>query len=192
MCDPATIAMTTLAVSSASAVAGFAGQQQASAANKTAANIGYGQNYNALQERSTQIDEAQSENTFDAIVSRAAASGRISNTAAAFGTDQATTTQQQNASDFGIGRDASVDDLNYENQRIQVSQGVTNADLQRQSQINRVPKPSVAALGLTLAGDAASAGGTYLNLGGNVPASMKLGGGSKLLGSNVADGGVRV
>lgn len=169
MCGPLAIAATTFAVSAASSIVGFIGQRQASEANERAANISFGQSENELGRRAAEIDAAEGQNTFNSIVERAQAAGRISASASDMGTGSATTTTLSSQSANEIGRSAAIDQLNSRNQRLQLGDMRTRAEFDRVSQINSVPRPRALSLVLGIAGAAASAGGTYADLGGRFP-----------------------
>jgi len=166
MCDPVTIAVATFAVSSASAIAGFVGQQKAADANERAANVTYAQTSNELGRRATEIDAAQGQSTFNSIVERAQAQGRISASASDMGTGVAVTQTLQNQSANEIGRTASVDELNSRNQRLQLGDMRTRSEFDRVSQINSVPRPSPLSLVLGITKSALSAGSSYQQAGG--------------------------
>lgn len=154
MCDPISLAAATTAVGSASSVLGFAGQNQAAQANKTAANLAYANTGNQVAVRGAQIDQQQSENTVQAMIDRVTAQGRISASASSMGGDAATTARTENAADFASGRSLSLEDVNSQNQRIGNAQTMTNAFYTRQSQENQVlpGNPLSLALGLAKAG----------------------------------------
>jgi hypothetical protein len=160
MCGPIAIAAATFAVSAASQIAGFIGQKQASEANERAANISYGQSENELGRRAAEIDAAEGQNTFNSIVERAQAAGRISASASDMGTGAAVTQTVSNQSANEIGRAAAVDQLNSRNQRLQIGDMRTRASFDR---------PSALSLVLGLAGSALGAGKTYSDLGGRLP-----------------------
>lgn len=169
MCGPIAIAATTFAVSAASQIVGFIGQKRASEANERAANIGYAQAQNELGRRATEIDAAEGQSTFNSIVERAQAAGRISASASDMGTGAAVTQTLSNQSANEIGRAAAIDQLNSRNQRLQLGDLRTRAEFDRVSQINAVPRPSALSLALGITQSALQAGSAYSSAGGRLP-----------------------
>ncbi len=169
MCDPVTLTAATFAISATSAIVGFQGAQQAADANERAANVTAAQTANELGRRATEIDAAQGQNTFNSLVERAKAAGRISASASDLGTGAAVTQTLQNQSANEIGRAASVDQLNSRNQRLQLGDMRTRSEFDRISQINSVPAPSPLSLALGIAEAGVSSLGTYSDLGGRLP-----------------------
>lgn len=166
MCDPVTLAVTAVGVSAATTGLSFLGQQQAAKSNAQAANVTAANSYNDIGRRGVQIDQQNSENILSSLIDRTAAQGAISASASAMGTGVATTDQISNAAAFGAGRNASIDQLNSDNQRGQLTSDRTGVSLRRQSQINSVQGPSLIGLGFQLAGDTLKGASTYTSLGG--------------------------
>lgn len=166
MCVPIAMAAATTAMSAASSIMGFIGQNQASQENKEAANLGYAATANESAEQATQIDQQQSENTMNAVIARVASQGRISASAASLGGGAESTTAQQNAAAFASGRDLSVEDINSEGQRLQVMNQLNAADMRRRTQIASVQPASPLSLILGLGGDALKGATEFSQLGG--------------------------
>lgn len=166
MCDPVTIAVSALAVSTLTTAVGFVGQNQAADANRKAANMSAANSYNDLGNKGVQIDAQNSENNLSSIINAHAAKGAISASASAFGTGEASTAQLANAADYAAGRSASISQLNANNQRLQLGSDSAGVDIQRQAQIASKQGGSGLSLALGFAGDALGAAGTYHDLGG--------------------------
>lgn len=150
----------------AGAGAGFLGQNAAAKANQQAAGIAYGANSNEIQQRYAQIDQQQSANTVNADIARAQAQGKVSASASSFGGDAQTSARASNAASFSVGQQLGVEDTNSENARVAAGNDQTSAFIQEQSQINKVQPGNPLALGISLAGDAASGAADYSKLGG--------------------------
>jgi hypothetical protein len=166
VCDPLSLAAASTAVSGASSVMGFVGQGQAAAANARSANYAYAGTYDTEQQREAQIDQQQAGNTVQAAIDRTVAEGRVSASASSFGGDRQTAIGEVNSVANQNERALGTENINSENQRTQVATDLTGAELERQSQINRVQPESPLALGVGLAGDAAQGAATYSKLGG--------------------------
>lgn len=166
MCDPVSMAVATTATSAASSYMGFAGQNQAAAANETAANLGYANSINGLNTQATQIDKQQSENTVTALINSVAARGRISAAASSQGMGGSTTAAQENAAEFASGRQLSIEDLNSQQERVQNANQRSGADLQRRSQIASVQPASTLSLVLGVANSALKGANQFSQSGG--------------------------
>lgn len=132
----------------ASDVLGFVGARQQESANRTAANQNYFDRISALNDQGNQIDAAASERSVDQIIEEAAAQGRISAGSQALGASSVARLQNTTSQELSRGR--AVADLNDQNSRRQLGREKRGADIERISAINRVQRPSVAALALRL------------------------------------------
>lgn len=167
MCDPVTItAAATATVAAISTTAGFMGAQQAAKDNKTAANLTAANSFNDLSARGRQIDQQNSENILSNLIDAHAAQGAISASASAYGTGEATTQQLSNAAQFAAGRNAEIDQLNSDDQRLQLASDRVGVGMRRQSQINSKLAPSGLSLALGYAQDAIGGVNEYHSLGG--------------------------
>lgn len=164
MCDPVSMGAASAGMGAVQSVMGFMGQTQAARSNAQAANASYMNTYNSEQQQASQVDRRQSENTVTSMINAAAARGRVSASASSMGADAASTTQMVNAADFDVGRALSIEDVNSEDQRVQIGQQLTNANIERQSQINQVVKPSPFSLITNLGADAIQGAGQALKL----------------------------
>ncbi len=140
MCDPVSIGVATATLAVGSNLASAAGQNKLSSANAQAANLTYANQHNTLAQEAVQLDQERSEKAFDTAVTSIKSEGEIAASATDQGLSATSITQALNASMFGIGREASVDDINDENQRQQLANQDRGNQINRQAQINRVPK----------------------------------------------------
>jgi len=148
MCDPVTIGLTTAALSIASTVTGYIGQNQAYEANRQASNLNYAREMEAVGRQQVQLDKKASENAFDTAIATVRAQGDISASASDRGLSTQSIAQQLNATMFGIGRQATAEDINDQSVRDNLAASKTDADLRRQSQINSVQKGSALSLAI--------------------------------------------
>ncbi len=166
MCGPLAMAAVPAAMGVVSAVAGYSGKATAYNQNVQAANLGYANSANQVNQQRTQIDTQQSENTATAVIDKAKAAGAISASASAMGTGGTTAAEMENASANSAGRNLGIQDINSSNQRLQTSSELSDAVLRRQSQINQVQAPSKLSLALGIGGALASGAKDYHSLGG--------------------------
>ena len=163
MCDPGTLALATTAVGSASDVLGFVGQEQSASANRVASNQNYFDRMSALQAQGVQMDAADAERSVDEAIARAQEGGRIATTASEF-VGAAGQAQLRNTSAAELSRSEAVADLNSQNARAQLGRERKGADIERISNINKVQRPSGAALALKLGGRALQGGTDYKSM----------------------------
>lgn len=166
MCDPVSLSLVSAGIGVATSVATFTGQQKAYHDNQTAANLTYANTSNSIARKATQIDAQQSESVFDNAVKSAADDSSVVASASDSGLSPNALVHSLNTVDFGNARAATLADINAQNQRIQLGQDQTDANIRRVSQINSVQKGSPVSLLLGIAGSAASAGSQYHQLGG--------------------------
>lgn len=163
MCDPATLAIAGASVGATSDLLGFYGQKQAKSANDTAANMNYFDRMSALQAQGVQQDAADSERAVDEAILQAQEGGRIAVTASEF-LGSASQARLRNASAAELSRSSAVEDLNSQNARAQRGRDMKGAAVERTAAINKVQKPSAAALALKLTGRGLSAAGDYKSM----------------------------
>lgn len=166
MCSPGALAAGQAAVGIASAVAGHIGQKQAYKANREAAQYNFANRFNASETQRVQMDQERSEKAFDTAIAAVQAQGRIAASASEMGLSAGAAQQGFNSEMFGLGRQASVDDANDANQRVQLANERRGADIARISQINSVSKPSALGLVLGIGKAVVDAGTSYKQMGG--------------------------
>ena len=156
MCDPMTIGAATMALSAASSVMGHVGTNQAYAANEDAANLTFARDTDALNRQKTQLDREGSERALDTAIASLAAQGEISASASSSGLSSSSLIRSVNTEMFGIGRQATAEDINDRGQRVELANRRTDADLNRQNRIRSAPKSSLLELGVNIGGAALS------------------------------------
>jgi hypothetical protein len=166
MCNPAIIAGGAFAVEAGQAVLQHIGQNQAYAANKTAANYNYANRMDVIDQQRVQLDQAKSENVFDTAIAGLKAEGSIAASAGDMGYGHASIASALNADMFGLGREASVEDAADQNQRVQLGNEKTGAAIARTSQINSMSKSSGLQLALGIGKAGVDATKTYMGAGG--------------------------
>ena len=152
MCDPVSIGIATFALGSAQAITSHIGQNQAYKANEQAANYNYARENEAVMRQSVQLDKEQSESAFDTAIAGIRAEGDIVASASDRGLGSSSIAQQLNASMFGLGRQATIEDANFRTQRGNLASSRTDAELRRQSQINSKTKSGALNLALGIGG----------------------------------------
>lgn len=168
MCDPLSLAAVTTVLSVGGEALGFVGQNQLAAQNKTAANLAYAEDQNAISRRSAELDQTVSENAFDTAVTTAQEQGRISASAADRGLGSSSFISAINASQFGIGRQVSAELLNDQNARTQLASERQASGIRRDNQIRSVPKSNPLSLALGIGKGALAGFNTYSGLGGRI------------------------
>lgn len=166
MCDPITIAAATFAVGAAQQVSQYAGEKQAYAANKTAANLNFANQQDILGQKRVQLDQQRSENALDTAIATVKAQGSVAASAASMGMSSASIVGALNADMFGIGRQYSAEQTNDQNQRLQLANESRGAAISRESQIMQVSKPGLADLALGIGGAALKGASAYSTAGG--------------------------
>ena len=167
MCNPMlAIAAATSVLSIGSSIVERAGAKQAYNANVTAANLNYAQQQNVINQKASQIDQNASERVFDSAITRQQAEGRIAASATSQGLAPTSIIQALNADMFGIGRQDAVATANDNNSRAQLINEQQGAIIERQSQINRVAKPSGLSLALGIGKGVLAGANAYHSLGG--------------------------
>lgn len=158
MCDPVSLAAAaTFALSAGEAVSSFVGQNALSKANKTAANYNYARDQEAIGRQDSQLQGEHSEKVFDTQIAELKSQGSIAASASDLGASGSSLASMVNASMFGIGRQATDENINFRNTRNEFTGAKTDAQLRRQNQINSMPKATTASLVLGL-GKSAMAG----------------------------------
>jgi multidrug efflux pump subunit AcrA (membrane-fusion protein) len=152
VCDPVTIGIATAALAVGGAVMDHVGTNQAYHANELAANLNYAQQSNTLGRKAVELDQAKSEDAADTAIATARAQGEISASASDQGLGAPSVSSALHASMFGIGRQASIADLNDANARAQIAAERQGANLSRQSQIASKSRSSLLQLGLGVGG----------------------------------------
>lgn len=157
MCDPITIAATTTAISAASAVVGYIGQNQAADANEAAANVNYNSRMEALNAEGVQTDAKASEDALTSSIERAQTYGRIVTSISEMGGSQLSLSKAVQGAAFAGAREQSLTDLNFRNRREQIAREKIGAGVEKTNMINAVPRSSPISLALKL-GSAAVGG----------------------------------
>lgn len=152
MCDPVSIG--TAALMALTTVTEHIGTNQAAAATEQAANIDFARESDALARDQVSLDQEKSEKAFDTAITAARSKGDIFTFGADTGASSTSLAQQLNASMFGIGREATADDINDTNARVEIANRRGDAQVRRQSRINSAPRSSTLSLliGLGTAG----------------------------------------
>ena len=166
MCDPITIAAATFAVGAGQAVSGYFGAQEAYKANKQAANLSAAYQHDVIQQKSIQLDQEKSEKALDTAIATVRAQGQVAASASAMGVAPSSIVGAINADMFGIGRQAMADETNDRNARLQLSNELRGAEIERVSKINSVAKPGVLDLALGIAGAGLKGVDAYSTAGG--------------------------
>lgn len=161
MCDPVSLGIATFALSATQAISSYVGQNALSKANEQAANYNYAREQGAINRQDVQLQEEHSQKVMDTAIATLAARGDISASASSMGLSQGSLASQINASMFGIGRNATIEDKNFTNQRIELANSRTDAELKRQNQINSQPRATTASLVLGLGKSALSGYNSY-------------------------------
>lgn len=152
---PGGLASVAPVIGMASDILGFVGARRAEKANRVAAQQNYFDRISAINEQGSQLDASASERSVDEVIAEAQAQGRISAGSAALGASSVA--RLQNTASQELSREEALADLNDRNARVQLGREKRGADIERISAINRVQKPSIAALGLRMAGRGADA-----------------------------------
>lgn len=149
MCDPltATVVIGT-ALSVASAGATYIGQNEAHAQATQNANLNYANKRDTISAQANQLDQQKSENAFDTALTSIQSEGTIAANASEQGLAPTSIAHSINASMFGIGRNATVEEKNDQNQRLQLGTNLQGAAIQRQSDIAKTPGGSLITLGI--------------------------------------------
>lgn len=184
---PMIMAATSAGAAGAQSIFGFLGQNAAAAANERSANLAYAQASNEAGQEAVQVDQRQSENTVNAIIQSVAQRGKISASASSLGSGGETVAAESNAADFEAGRWLSVQDQNSTNQRLQITNQLKGADLQRRGQIMSVQPASPLSLVMGLAGAALKGANAYAGFGGRFAGNTGGGGSGGASASDVAD-----
>jgi hypothetical protein len=166
MCDPLSIGIATAALSVGQQVTSYIGTNQASAANQVAANLNFARENEAISRQKVQLDKQASENALDTAITAARARGEITASASDRGLASSSITQQINAAMFGVGRQASIEDINLTSQRRNLLEGRVDADIKRQSQIASMPKAGAVSLILGVGSGLAKGASAYKSAGG--------------------------
>lgn len=163
MCDPLTISAAAMfALGTAESVMTHVGTNQAYKANKEAANYSFARDTDAINRQDAQIQAENSERTFDTAIAIAKDQGAIAASASSRGgLSGSSIASQLNAGMFGVGRQATAEDINFRNQRTEIANSRTDAELRRQNQINSKPRSGALQLGLGIAKAGASAYQSY-------------------------------
>lgn len=164
MCNPIALAAVAGGMQIGQQVLQYQGQQQAYAANKTAANLNYANRITTIGEQKAQLDEKQSQTKFDEAIQAAKSEGSVINSASTMGLAPSSLVHALNTTDFGLGQTSSVEDINDRNARLQLGNEATGAEIARQSQINSVTNPSPLSLILGIGKAGADAGSSYYQM----------------------------
>lgn len=162
MCDPLTAsAVATAGLSIGQAGLAYAGQNQASQTAGRYANLNYAQARETASIRANQQDQAQSEDAFDTAIAGAKAQGDIVASASDLGASPGSIAHSLNSAMFGLGRQATAEAINDNNQRLQLGQDLIGADNARRNTIASNPKGSPISLALGVGKGVLSGYNTY-------------------------------
>jgi len=161
MCDPVSIGIATFALGATEAVSQHVGQNALYKANKQASNYNYAREVEAIGRQDSQLQQEHSQQVLDTAIAALKSQGAIAASASDMGLARGSILQQVNASMFGLGRDASAQERNFTNQRIEIANSRTDAELKRQNQINSVSKSNFAQLALGIGKAGVQAFGSY-------------------------------
>lgn len=150
MCDPVMIGAATAALSIGQAAMTYVGANQAYEANRQAANLSYAQDSNAIGRQQVQLDQERSESALDTAIASLQAQGEIAASAASSGLASSSIIRSVNAEMFGIGRNATAEEKNNLNRRVELASSRSEADLRRQNQINSRSRSSLLELGVNV------------------------------------------
>jgi hypothetical protein len=176
MCGPIAVGALSAALAIGQTVTGYIGQNQAYNANTTAANLTAANESNILGQQRVQLDQAKSENAFDSAIAAAQSQGRITASASEQGLSNTSLVQALNADMFGIGRQVSIENANDQNARNQLANQAQGIELDRNSRIASVSKPSGLSLVLGIGGGALAGVNGYAAAGGRLTGSKLKGG----------------
>lgn len=166
MCDPVSIAVISTSLAVGSQVLQYSGQQKAYDANVTAANMNFANQNQTINTEKAQLDAKLGERHFDEAITQAKSEGQVVNSASASGLAPSSLVHALNASDFGLARTSSVENINDANARQQLMNEQQGARIDWQSQINKVAQPNPLSLILGIGGSVAGGASTYAQLGG--------------------------
>lgn len=138
MCAPALIAAVPALLSLGQSAAGGAG---AAGPTKTNARLAYAATSETINKQAAQIDAQQSENIFDNAVKSQQAQSSIVASASDSGVGPASLSHALNATDFGTSRDATLQDINSQNMRLQLGDELTAAKRTEFNTIQSVSNP---------------------------------------------------
>lgn len=161
MCDPVSIGIATFALGATQAVATHVGMNQQYEANRQAANYNYAREQEAINRQYSQLQQEHSQQVLDTAITALKARGDISASAADMGLAPTSISHQLNASMFGLGREATIQDKNFQNQRVEIANSRTDAELKRQNQINSKPRSNAAMLALGIGNSALQGFNSY-------------------------------
>jgi cell division protein FtsL len=149
----------------------YVGQKQAYSSNVTASNLTAANEYNILEQKRVQVDQERSESALDTAIAAAQSQGRITASASEQGLSNTSLIQALNADMFGIGRQASIESANDQNQRNQLSNESQGVELDRRARIASVSKPSGLSLVLGIGQGALGGISAYQGAGGRIAGS---------------------
>lgn len=162
MCDPATIAATTTAISAAASGAGqllaYGAQNRAAVQNANAAVASYQDQLTAQNAKAVQVDQAASEDVVSNAIAEQRAKSAAVTRGAAQGLGDLSIADLVQGVDFQVGRQSAIDSANRNAEQQQISRENRGLFSQAQGRINAVPTASRSALIAGLVGTAANAG----------------------------------
>lgn len=171
MCDPLTLGLATFAISGTQQVAQFQGQQAQAVQARANANAEFRSEFEALGRRSTEIEQAQSEERFDLAIQAQREQGRIAAAGASAGLSATSLGQQLRVATFEEGRSVAASERQneFDQRQIQVDADAAASRQQSILDANRGPNPLNLLLGI---GSSALGGAsTFANAGGRLPGS---------------------
>jgi hypothetical protein len=171
MCGPLAVGGLSALLAVGQTVSGYIGQKQAYNSNVIASNLTAANESNILDQKRVQIDQERSESVLDTAITAAESQGRISASASERGLSNTSLIQALNADMFGIGRQASIESANDQNQRNQLSNEKQGVELDRRSRIASVSKPSGLSLVLGIGQGALGGISAYQGAGGRIAGS---------------------
>lgn len=142
MCDPMTLAIATAALGVGESVSQYVGMNQQYEVNRQASNYNYARDREAINRQDVQLQEQNSQNVFETAIAAAQARGAVAVSAAEQGLGVPSIAGRLNAEMFGLGKQATTDQINFTNQRQELASNRTDAEIKRQNQINSKQKGS--------------------------------------------------
>ncbi len=172
MCVPiAALAIGSTLLGVGGTVASYQGQRAQAAAARDAANANYRATFEALQARSREVSESQSEGSFDRAIEAARTQGLIAAKGSEQGLSATSLGAQIQTSAFESGRAQSLTARQAQLQQNQIGREIENANQAKVSELNANRGPSFASLLLGIGGAGLQGATTYAGLGGRLPGS---------------------
>jgi hypothetical protein len=168
MCDPVSLGVATAALSIGGAVSKFAGERSQAKSTRGAAISNFQATFSALEARSAEVSESQSEGSFDRAIEAASKQGLIAARASDAGLSGSTVGAQIQASGFETGREQSLTARQAELQRRQIAREIENENRAKVSTLNANRGPGLLSLVLGIGQGALSGASAFTGAGGKI------------------------